>query len=164
MMLRVRRAASASIAARSSSDGTTSSRSLSALSQRNLTPIDSSTSSRRLTSSMRATLRSTVVPSLSSEAHSRATPAFLLDFTSMAPDKVVPPLTRRWLGPDVPTLTSSESSALPMRASISRVRFCWPCSMRLTALWLVLSSEASWACVRPLCWRASRMSVPIRAR
>ena len=85
---------------------------MSELSQRNLTPMDSSTSSSRLTSSMRATLRSTVVPALSRDAHSRATPAFLLDFTSMAPDSVVPPLTRRWLGPDAPTLTSSESSAL----------------------------------------------------
>ena len=86
--------------------------------------MDSSTSRRRLTSSMRATLRSVVVPSLSSEAQSRATPAFLLDFTSIEPDSRVPPLTRRWLGPDVPTLTISESSAVPMRAIISSVRFC----------------------------------------
>ena len=113
---------------------------------------------------MRATLRSTVVPELSSEAHSRATPAFLLDFTSIEPERVVPPTTRRWLGPEVPTVTSSESSAAPMRASMSRVKFCWPFSMRLTALWLVLSSVASSAWVMPLCCRASRMSTPMRAR
>ncbi len=28
-----------------------------------------------------------------------------------------------------------------MRASISSVRFCWPFSMRLIALWLVFSSR-----------------------
>ena len=44
----------------------------------------SSTSSSRLTSSMRATLRSVVRPRLSSEAHSSATPAFLEVLTSIA--------------------------------------------------------------------------------
>ena len=167
MMLRVRRAAATSIAARLSCSGTMSSRSLSVLSHRTPTPIDSSTSRIRFTSSMRATLRSTVVPSLSSAAHRRATPAFLLDFTSMLPDNVVPPCTRRWLGPaDGPTLTltRSESSAEPMRASMSSVRFWAPFSMRLIALWLVFSRSASCNCVMPLCWRASRMRLPMRAR
>ena len=44
-----------------------------------------STSRIRLTSSIRATLRSVVRPLLSSAAHSSATPAFLLDFTSICP-------------------------------------------------------------------------------
>ena len=58
------------------------------------------------------------------------------------------PVTRRCVGP-APRATISESSAAPMRASISRVRFWWPFSMRLTALWLVLSSSASWCWVQP---------------
>lgn len=48
--------------------------------------MEFSTSSSRLTSSIRATLRSVVRPLFSSEAHSSATPAFLLDFTSIDPD------------------------------------------------------------------------------
>lgn len=86
MMERVRRAASASIAARSSSAGGTISRSTPSLIQRVRTPMEFSTSRRRYTSSMRATRRSTVRPLLSSEAHSSATHAFLLVFTSMAPE------------------------------------------------------------------------------
>ena len=96
-----------------------------------------STSSSRLTSSMRATLRSMVRPRLSSEAHSSATPAFFDVLTSIDPDSVVAPMTRRWVGP-APSETISESSASPMRASMSRDRFWCPCSMRLIALWLVL--------------------------
>ena len=49
----------------------------------------SSTSSSRLTSSMRATRRSVVRPRLSREAHSSATPAFLEVFTSMLPESLV---------------------------------------------------------------------------
>ena len=113
---------------------------------------------------MRATLRSTVVPSLSRHAHSRATPAFLLDFTSIEPLSSVPPCTRRWLGPDEPTLTRPESSALPIRATISRVRFCEPFSIRFTALWLLPSDSASWACVLLARMRASRIMVPMRFR
>ncbi len=161
MTERVRRAAVSSTASRRSSLGGMISRSLSALSQRVCTPRLPSTSSRRLTSSMRATFRSVVRPRLSSEAHSSATPAFLEVFTSMLPVSVVGPLTRRCVGP-APRATISESSAAPMRASISRERFWWPFSMRLIALWLVESSSASWCWVRPRCLRASRMRLPIR--
>ena len=96
----------------------------------------SSTSSSRLTSSMRATRRSVVRPRFSSVAQSSATPAFFEDFTSIDPRSVVGPVTRRWVGP-WPMLTSGESSASPIRASISRERFWWPRSIRFTALWLV---------------------------
>ncbi len=72
---------------RSRRSGAISSRSLSALSQRYRTPMLASTSRMRLTSSIRATLRSVVRPLLSSDAHSSATPAFLLDFTSIEPDE-----------------------------------------------------------------------------
>ena len=108
------------------------------MSQRVFTPMLSSTSSSRLTSSIRATRRSVVGPRLSSDAHSSATPAFLEVLTSIEPRSVVGPVTRRCVGP-WPMLTIGESSASPMRASISRDRFWWPRSMRLTALWLVPS-------------------------
>ncbi len=116
-----------------------------------------------MTSSIRATLRSVVRPRLSSDAHSSATPAFFEDLTSMLPDSVVGPMTRRCAGPP-PRETISESSASPMRASISRLRFWWPRSMRLTALWLVFSTSASWGWVQPRCLRASRIRLPIRAK
>jgi hypothetical protein len=51
-----------------------------------------------------------------------------------------------------------------MRARVSKLRFCWPCSMRATALWLVPSERASSDCVSPLCRRASRINEPIRSR
>ena len=79
----------------------------------------------------------------------------------MVPDSVVGPVTRRWVGP-APSATISESSAAPMRASISRERFWCPFSIRLIALWLVASSSASWGWVSPRCLRASRMRLPIR--
>ena len=59
--------------------------------QRVWTPRLPSTSSRRLTSSIRATLRSVVRPRFSSEAHSSATPAFLEVLTSISPESVVGP-------------------------------------------------------------------------
>ena len=122
MIERVRRAASSSIRDRSSSLGGTISRSLSVPIHRVCTPRLLSTSRSRLTSSMRATLRSTVLPRLSSEAQSRATPAFLDVLTSMAPESVVGPVIRRCTGP-APRATISESRAAPMRASISSERF-----------------------------------------
>ncbi len=164
MIERVRRAAPASIAARSSVAGGTISRSLSAFSQVVCTPMLLSTSSSRLTSSIRATRRSVVRPRLSSEAQSSATPAFFDDFTSIEPASLVGPVTRRCVGPTAPSETSSESSASPIRAIISRERFWWPRSMRFTALWLVLSTSASCCWVHPRCLRASRMRLPIRAR
>ena len=163
MIDRVRRAASASIRDRSSSAGGTSSRSLSELSQRACTPMLVSTSSSRLTSSMRATLRSVVRPRLSSEAQSSATPAFFDDLTSMLPESTVGPCTRRCVGP-APRETISESRASPMRASISRLRFWCPFSMRFTALWLVDRTSASCCWVQPRCLRASRIRLPIRLR
>ena len=141
MIERVRRAASSSMLARSSSAGGMISRSLLALSQRVSTPMLPSTSRSRLTSSIRATLRSVVRPLFSREAHNRATPAFFDVFTAMVPDSVVGPVTRRWAGP-APRETISESRDAPMRASISSVRFWWPFSMRLIADWLVLSWSA----------------------
>ena len=130
---RVRRAASSSMLPRSSSAGGMISRSLSSLSHRVCTPRLVSTSSSRFTSSMRATLRSVVWPRLRSEAQSSATPAFLEVLTVMLPERVVGPVTRRWVGP-APRATISESSAEPIRASISSDRFWWPFSIRLMAL------------------------------
>ncbi len=124
----------------------------------------SRTSRIRLTSSILATLRSVVRPELSSDAHSSATPAFLLDFTLMLPDNRVPPATRRCSGPDLPSETISESSAVLIRLSISRLRFWLPCSIRLIALWLVPSASASWAWVQPRFLRESRTRVPMRRR
>ena len=163
MIERVRRAAAASIPARSRLAGGTISRSLSALSQRVRTPMLSSTSSSRWTSSILATRRSVVRPRLRSAAHSRATPAFLEVFTSMLPESVVGPVTRRCVGP-APSWTMGLSRASPIRAIISKVRFWWPRSIRLTALWLVLSTSASCCCVQPRCLRASRIRVPMRLR
>ena len=96
--------------------------------------MDESTSRIRKTSSMRATRRSTVRPELRSEAHSSATQAFLLVLTSMLPESLRPPTTRRCMGPEYPRETISLSSASEMRAIISRLMFWLPRSMRLTAL------------------------------
>ena len=164
MTVRVRRAASTSMRSRSSRGGGRISTSLESGSQRTLTPIEVSTSMIRLTSSMRARWRSVVRPRLSSDAHSRATAAFLDVLTSICPCSFVPPTMRRWVGPEWPRLTNSLSSASPIRASISRLRFCWPCSIRATALWLVARLRASSDWVSPLCRRASRMSTPMRWR
>ena len=161
MMLRVRRAASASIAVRSSSAGTTRVRSRPAASQVAETPIEVRTSRMRSTSTIRETLRSVVVPRLSSEAQSRATAAFFDDFTVTLPDSGRPPLTRRCVGPERPTVISSLSSAADSRPSSSRVRFWLPCSIRAMALWLVPSRSASWDWVSPWWRRASRTRVPI---
>ena len=144
MMLRVRRAASSSIAVRSRCSGAIELEVV-VLVEPGVagTPMLASTSRMRLTSSIRATLRSVVRPLLSSAAHSSATPAFLLDLTLIEPDSVVPPTTRRCIGPETPSETISESRASPIRASISRVRFWWPRSIRLIALWLVPRISAS---------------------
>ena len=163
-MLRVRRAASTSMAARSRRAGGTSSRSVPPLIQRVRTPMLARTSRMRLTSSMRASRRSTVRPLVRRLAQSSATAAFLLVLTSMAPDRGAPPWTRRCIGPDAPSETISLSSAEPIRASISRLRFWCPRSMRFTALWLVPSTRASSVWVSPRCRRASRMSEPILPR
>src|SRR5215218_6931533 len=162
MMLRVRRAASASIPARSSSSGTTRVRSWPAAFQVAETPIERRTSRMRSTSTMRATLRRVVRPRLSSAAQSRATAAFLDDFTAMLPRSGLPPATRRWVGPVGPRLISSLSSATDSRPRSSRVRFWLPCSMRATALWLVPSRSASCCWVRPRWRRASRTREPMR--
>jgi hypothetical protein len=164
MMLRVRRAASASIAVRSSSAGTTSVRSRPASSQVAETPIEVRTSRIRSTSTMRETLRRVVLPRLSSEAHSRATAAFFDDLTVTRPRSGVPPRTRRWVGPARPTVISSLSSAADNRPSSSSVRSSMPCSIRAIALWLVPSRSASCSWVSPWCRRASRTSAPIRRR
>ena len=110
------------------------SRSLLSGSHRVLTPMLFSTSMIRLTSSILARPRRVVRPWLSSEAHSRATAAFLLVLTSIAPDSLVPPTIRRCWTREWPTETNSESRLAPIRASISRLRFCLPCSIRATAL------------------------------
>ncbi len=162
--VRVRRAASMSMLARSRRAGGTISRSLLSGSQRTRTPIEVSTSMIRLTSSMRARLRSVVRPLLSRLAQSRATAAFLLVLTGIEPESLRPPTIRRCWGPLWPSETNSLSSFSPTRASISRERFCLPCSMRATALWLVPSRSASSLWVRPWWRRASRIRVPIRVR
>ena len=90
MIERVRRAASSSIASRSSSAGGTISRSTPPLIHRVRTPMEPSTSRRRYTSSMRATRRSTVRPLFNKVAHSSATHAFLLVFTSIDPGQPTP--------------------------------------------------------------------------
>ena len=160
MIDRVRRAASTSMAPRSRCRGTTISRSRPSADQVARTPTDRSTSTIRSTSTMRATFRSRVVPRLSSDAHSSATAPFLLVLTSIRPLRVWPPCTRRWVRWGPPSVTMGESSAAPMRVSISRLTFCAPCSMRWIADWLVASRSASWACVRPRCWRAERTREP----
>ncbi len=104
-----------------------------------------------------------VRPRLSSDAHSSATPAFFEVLTSMLPDSVVGPLTRRCIGPP-PMLTNGSSSASPIRASISRETFWCPRSIRFTALWLVFSTSASCCWVQPRCCRALRIRVPIWVR
>ncbi len=164
MTVRVRRAAATSMCSRSSVSGGMISRSFVPGSQRVRTPIEASTSRMRLTSSMRARLRSVVRPRLSSEAQSRATAAFLDVLTSMEPLSFRPPTMRRCCGPEWPRETNSESRASPILASMSRLRFCLPCSMRVTAPWEVPSSSASSLWVIPLWRRASRMSPPIRVR
>ena len=131
------------------------------------TPIESSTSRMRLTSSIRARLRSVVVPLLSREAHSRATAAFLLVLTSMAPESGRPPSIRRWTAPSTPDFakeTNSVSSASLIFASESRVRFCFPDSIRVTAPWLVSSTAASSDWDMPRLTRASRIREPMRFR
>ena len=90
MTVRVRRAASMSMPARSRRAGGTISRSLLSGSQRTRTPIEVSTSMIRLTSSMRARLRSVVRPLLSRLAHSRATAAFLLVLTGIDAGQLAP--------------------------------------------------------------------------
>ena len=149
MTVRVRRAASTSMLSRSMRAGGMISRSLLPGSHRTLTPIEVSTSMIRLTSSMRARLRSVVRPLLSRLAHRRATAAFLLVLTGIEPDSFWPPTIRRCWGPLWPRETNSLSSFSPTRASISKDRFCLPCSMRATALWLVPSRSASSLWVRP---------------
>jgi len=113
---------------------------------------------------MRARLRRVVRPRLSSEAHSSATAAFFEVLTSIEPCSRVPPTILRCWGPEWPSDTNSESRLSPIRASISRLRFCCPCSIRTTALWLVLNALARSSWVIPLCRRASRMSEPMRVR
>ncbi len=164
MTVRVRRAAATSMSSRLSSAGGMISRSLLSGSQRVRTPIDASTSRMRLTSSMRARLRRVVRPRLSSAAQSSATAAFLEVLTSMEPVSFWPPTMRRCCGPEWPSETNSESRASPILASMSRLRFCLPCSMRVTAPWEVPSRSARSDWVMPLWRRASRMSPPIRVR
>ncbi|MNW58117.1 hypothetical protein D3C74_359640 [compost metagenome] len=97
----------------------------------------------RSTSTMRATRRSVVRPRLSSDAQSRATAPFFEELTSMRPDSSCPPLTRRCECLGAPNVMISESRAALIRASMSRLTFCEPCSIRWIALWLVPSLSAS---------------------
>ena len=54
--------------------------------------------------------------------------------------------------------------ASPILASMSRLRFCLPCSMRVTAPWRGAEQLGSSDWVSPLWRRASRMRPPIRVR
>ncbi len=134
MTLRVRRAASTSMAPRSSWSGRTSSRSLPSFSQVARTPMLVSTSTIRLTSSIRAMPRITVRPRLIRLAQSRATAAFLEERTAIRPESFTPPWTRRCRGPFGPTEIRGDSSASAMRLTMSRLRFWFPASIRCTAL------------------------------
>ena len=164
MTVRVRRAAATSMASSRSCVGGVISRSLLSGSHRVRTPIEASTSRIRLTSSMRARLRSVVRPRLSRDAQSSATAAFFDVLTSIEPDRCLPPTMRRCWGPEWPTETNSESSASPILASMSRLRFCRPDSIRVTALCEVPSSPASSDWVIPLWRRASRIRPPMRVK
>ena len=163
MIERVRRAAASSMALRSSSSGRCSVRSLPSADHETSTPMLVSTSRSRLTSSMWAMPLSTVRPRLSRLAHSRATAAFLLERTRMEPSRWVSPLMRKFRALVLPGTMRGDSRALAIRLIISRDRFWCPDSIRWIALWLVLSSEASWFCVMPRCLRASRMRRPMFA-
>lgn len=83
--------------------------------------MERSTSSIRSISTMRATLRSVVVPLFSSEAHSRATAAFLLLLTVTDPASAWPPVTRRWVGPDGPAVISSPPVASSVKDIVAHV-------------------------------------------
>ena len=163
MMLRVRRAAVTSIAARSSSAGRSRVRSVRSSFQVALTPMLVSTSRSRFTSSIRAMPRRTVLPRLIRLPQSRATAAFLLERTSIEPDSLVPPSMRKFIVPEVAGVISGDSRASAMRLIMSRLRFWLPASMRVMALWEVFSTSASWICVRPRCLRASRIRRPMEA-
>ena len=158
--VRVRLAASTSMASSFSFFGGVISRSLSG-SQRHFTPMLSSTSIIRFTSSIRATRRRVVLPLFSRAAHSRPTAAFLLVFTSISPWSSLPPLMRKLVLPDLFSRTISLESTSPIRAIISRLIFCPPFSMRLTALWLVPRAVASSDCVMPRAIRVSWINVPM---
>ena len=84
-MLRVFLAASMSIFSNCSSAGGMISRSFCSFIQRVFTPIELRTSIMRLTSSIRATRRRTVLPLLRSEAQSRPTAAFFEVLISISP-------------------------------------------------------------------------------
>ena len=142
MILRVRLAASTSILSSCKTLGGSISRSCSLI-QRHRTPILSRTSIIRLTSSIRATRRSVVLPLLSRLAHSNPTAAFLLVLISISPCSSRPPLMRKLVLPELLIRTISLDNTSPIRAIISRLIFCLPFSIRLIADWLVPSSSAS---------------------
>ena len=154
MIERVRLAAAISILARSKVRGGVITRSA-PFSQRVFTPILLSTSIIRLTSSIRATRRSVVVPLFSKLAHSKATAAFLLVLTVISPESCVPPCTAKLILPAWFSFTIGRANTSPMRAIISRLIFCPPFSMRLMADWLVPSASASCVCVSPRIVRLS---------
>ena len=163
MMLRVRRAASTSMRARSSTAGRTKVRSASSADQVTSTPMLCKTSSSRLTSSMCAIPRSTVRPLFNRLAQSSATAAFLDERVSIEPDKEVSPSILRFIEARPPGTIKGDSSAFAIRLIISSDRFWLPDSMRWIALWLVLRRLASSFWVRPRCLRASLTKRPMLA-
>src|ERR1044072_4956249 len=67
---------------------------------------------------------------------------------------------RRFTEPLVIEISCLFNTSL-MCASVSRVRFCLPCSIRFTADWLVPRRLANSACVRPRRWRICAIKLPI---
>ena len=116
--------------------------------QRTLTPILSSTSSNRFTSSILGMSSMIVVPLLRSEPARIATAAFLDGRMVISPCSSWPPSTRRLMALPVIEIMGLFRTSL-IRPSVSRLRFWLPCSIRLTADWLVPSFLANSACVMP---------------
>ena len=139
------------IFSRSNLAGTLISKSLSPA-QRTDTPILVKTSITRLTSSIRGIFLSRDVPLLSMLAQRIATAAFLLFLSVISPLSSWLPSIRRFT-PWLPRVTIGRCRASLMRPNVSKLKFCLPCSIRLTADWLVPNFLAKAAWVRPLSWR-----------
>ena len=110
-MLRVRTAAATSMEARSITSGGLS---VSVWSfHSTATPIERSTSSKRLTSSILGTLWRVVVPFVSNDAASSATAPFLERLVSMVPLSGVPPTTAKFFSSFVIAVYSTCTDGYP---------------------------------------------------
>ena len=140
------------------------------------TPMLSSTSIRRKTSSIFGTRWSVVVPLLSNDAQSNPTAPFLEVLVSIVPLSDFPPLIPMFNEPGV-----GESkfllTALLIFCSIWVLTFCRPLSIRATALWVVpiFFAKAPWvsltsprtAAIRlpifSICWKYSTDAIYINS-